>query len=167
LTSKLAAYEESIGVPFYASIGGGVSTNAMIISNDWAPTIAQLAGVSSPSTVDGTSFLPLLSNPSQPWRNRYLAEHWEALSGSDEIFDMPDYLAIRTSINNSTEPNQLYVQYETSELEFYYCAVDPYEINNLAVVNEASVLPQLRTAVSFINLLDACVGQACHNAEFQ
>ncbi len=167
LTGNLPAYEESIGVPFISSTGGGVSSDALIMSNDWAPTVCQLAGITPPSTIDGTSFAPLLTNPAQPWRNRYLAERWKALGGPDAIFDMPNYLAIRSSVNSTAQPNQLYVQYSTNELEFYQLSAYPYELNNLAVTNPASVKSRLTLGHSYVQGLEACAGETCHNVEFQ
>src|SRR3546814_20601430 len=55
--------------------GPGVPRGArlapFVLNNDIAPALAARAGVTPPSCVDGRSFLPLLSDPAQPWRQRF------------------------------------------------------------------------------------------------
>jgi N-acetylglucosamine-6-sulfatase len=75
---KLRPYEEDIGVPLMVR-GPGVLTGAvrkeLVINNDFAPTIASLAGASIPAFVDGSSFAELLtSSPPSFWRTAFLEE---------------------------------------------------------------------------------------------
>ena len=69
---KRTSYEEDIGVPLMVrgpSVPAGITRQQLVINNDFAPTIANLAGVAPPGFVDGSSFVPLLSaSPPSSWR---------------------------------------------------------------------------------------------------
>ena len=75
LIDKRHAYEESMRVPMLAWAPGwieaGTAIEPMVRNIDIAPTMLQLAGVTSDRPVDGRSFLPLLQGKSIPWRTRY------------------------------------------------------------------------------------------------
>mgnify|MGYP001592175406 CR=1 FL=1 len=78
---------------------------------DLAPTIAELAGASTPPTVNGISLVPLFANPDAAWRSDFLVEH----SGG----------------NYGVRDNQSkYVELGTGEKEFYDLSIDPYELDN-------------------------------------
>ncbi len=94
-----------------------------VLNIDLAPTIAEVAGVDIPDTVDGASFLPLLQGDDSGWRDAVLLEHWPTEEGFGGT--IPFYDAIRTS-------EWKYVRYETGELELYDLVNDPYEMQNLA-----------------------------------
>ena len=78
---KRTAYEEAIKVPLVVrgpgTLAGG-SAEQMALNVDLAPTIAELAGVTAPTFVDGRSLVPLLGGapPSASWRSAFLIEHW-------------------------------------------------------------------------------------------
>src|SRR3546814_11255158 len=77
VVGKTTAYEEDIRVPF-AIRGPGVPKGArltpFVLNNDLAPTIAAMADVAPPSYVGGRSFLPLLDDPEQSWRQSFAIE---------------------------------------------------------------------------------------------
>ena len=82
LIDKRNAYEESIRIPMLAWAPGwieaGSSTDAMVRNIDLAPTIAELAGVEIPWTVDGQSVLPALEGREMPAPGELLYEYyWE------------------------------------------------------------------------------------------
>jgi N-acetylglucosamine-6-sulfatase len=122
LNGKAAPYEPSIRVPLHIRLpqkyiqelgGSGYArrvSSALVVNNDLAPTIAELAGVAAPG-VDGRSLLPALqaamsgSVPS-PWRRRFLVEHW----WRGYQLDFPTHAAVRTGSLAAT-PNVLYVEY--------------------------------------------------------
>ncbi len=82
LIDKRNAYEESIRIPMIAWAPGwiapGTSTDAMVRNIDIAPTIAELAGVKIPWTVDGASVLPVLRGEAASAPREMLYEYyWE------------------------------------------------------------------------------------------
>jgi arylsulfatase A-like enzyme len=128
-TGKIVPYEESIRVPMvvrYDPVTApreGTTNPDLVLNLDIAPTFADAAGVSAPGAV-GDSMLPLLANPSAPWRDHFLVEHW----GEGGV---PPYCAVRTA-------DWKYVLYATGEEELYYLAGSmadgdgPYELENQA-----------------------------------
>jgi N-acetylglucosamine-6-sulfatase len=76
LDKKLWPYEESARTPFVVR-GPGVMQDAasdkLVSQVDLLPTICELAGADA-SGVDGRSMVPLLSNPTAPWRDYLLVE---------------------------------------------------------------------------------------------
>ncbi len=162
LGGKLAPYDPSIGTPLYVSVGGGVTSNAMIIDNDICATIVDLAGATPTYTLDGTSLKPLLSSPATPWRNRYLAQYYDDHLGE---YDITPYEAVRTSPIGTTYPNQMFAEYSTKELELYDYTVDPYALNNLN--NNAAYNSEKLALSQSIQQLLTCAGSTCHTIEFQ
>ncbi len=82
LIDKRNAYEESIRVPMLAWAPGwipaGSATEATVRNIDIAPTIAQMAGIDIPWTVDGESFLPILRGETPADQDELLYEYyWE------------------------------------------------------------------------------------------
>ncbi len=126
---KVAPYEESIRVPMVvrddAVVGAraGTTNPDMVLNLDIAPTFADAAGVSTPSSVAGLSMLPVLSNPGARWRTHFLIEHGPG--------GMPAYCAVRTT-------DWKYVLYATGEEELYHLTGSasagdgPYELVNQA-----------------------------------
>ena len=98
-----------------------------VLNIDLAPTIADLAGVEIPSTVDGISFVPLLDGSATGWRDAILFEHWQLADGFGGV--IPDFSGIRTD-------QWKYVAYSTGESELYDLYSDPYEMDNLAGFGE-------------------------------
>ncbi len=77
---KWTAYEEDIRIPLIVRGPGvpeGRTLHQMVLTNDFAPTFADLAGAKTPSFVDGRSFKPLLTDdptPPEDWRKRFVIE---------------------------------------------------------------------------------------------
>ena len=116
-TDKSLPYEESIKVPFIVR-GPGVPTQKidhLVINNDFAPTVADLAGIAPPNFVDGESFVPLLRDEKpglKEWRTGFLVEHVT-----------PTYQALRTN-------EYTYVEWSGGAKELYYLDGDPYQLHN-------------------------------------
>jgi N-acetylglucosamine-6-sulfatase len=151
LTKKSVPYEESIRVPFVVR-GPGVPTqkvNHLLINNDFAPTVAELAGVAPPNFVDGKSFAPLLhqKKPSvEEWRTGFLVEHVT-----------PTYQALRTI-------EYAYVKWSGGERELYGLEEDLYQLRSR--YEEAD--PALATALSAqLEALRGCAGEQCRAAEVE
>jgi N-acetylglucosamine-6-sulfatase len=121
--NKKVAYEESIRIPLvirYDPLTSTPRTDDHLVTNiDWAPTFAELAGVSSPG-VEGLSMMPIIQSPTASWRTDFLIEH---LVGARDV--LPTFCAVRNE-------GFTYVLYSTREEELYDLALDPYELANVA-----------------------------------
>src|SRR5215208_6369908 len=153
---KKTPYEEDIGVPLMVR-GPGVPTGAvrdqLVINNDLAPTIAELAGASTPAFVDGSSFAPLLgSSPPSSWRQAFLEEGWRPQSPP-----VPTNKGVRTQ-------GHMYVEYDTGERELYDLSSDPYQLQSKPRTADTEQL--YSTLESRLNALRACSGEGCRSAEW-
>jgi N-acetylglucosamine-6-sulfatase len=153
--NKKAAWEESIRVPLiirYDPLTSVPRTESHIALNvDWAPTMAELAGVSAPG-VEGFSLMPFLQGiPVTDWRTDFLIEHMAGGGPLDhhpsddnpkQVTDVfiPRFCAVRSE-------TYTYVYYlDTFEEELYDLTLDPYEM--ISVHNDpgyATILDQMRT----------------------
>ncbi len=123
-TSKRAAFEESIRVPFVVRYDPLVQTPRvdprLVLNIDVAPTLAALAGVPAPNA-DGMSLLQPLRYPfSVQWRTDFLVEHL-----AENSTDIPTYCAVRNE-------QYMYVDYASGSQELYDLTNDPFELNNQA-----------------------------------
>ena len=117
--TKYVPYDESIRVPLYVRLpsipsGAGQTCTRAVLNNDLAPTIAELAGASIPSAVDGKSFVPLMREPgTTQWRKRFLVENY--LSAWDDaerrIFLHNSFAAVRTTDEALSAPLRLFVEH--------------------------------------------------------
>jgi N-acetylglucosamine-6-sulfatase len=169
-SGKQAPYETDTGFPLMIrgpGIPAGTTSNKLVGNQDIAPTFANIAGASTPSFVDGRSFLKIADNdPSNdsPWRtalyaeDRYLPEWplpkippWEAVREEDAIY-------IRYRDDPSTSVNDAGFE------EFYDLKSDPYELRNLAYYKEVSqaTLDRLQSRLSSLR---ACKAGDCRAAE--
>ena len=149
LENKSLAYEEAARIPMVIR-GPGVPAKKLdhlVTNNDFAPTVAGLAGVQLPGYVDGKSFVPLLSDPApgvRDWRKRFLLELW-----------VPDYKALRTS-------KYKYVEHSTGERELYDLRKDPYERRSLHAAADPALLRKLGRD---LDRLRNCAAAGCRRAE--
>jgi N-acetylglucosamine-6-sulfatase len=160
-SGKYVPYEESIRVPLVIrgpTLEAGQSRDELVLNIDFAPTLAELAGVQTPSFVDGRSLVPLFSSerPSA-WRQAFLSEGWREDSESQTL--APWYLTLRTA-------TQKYTQWLSPklEIEFYDLTQDPYELESLH-----ETLPD-KTKEHFsawLSALSKCQGEVCRELENQ
>ena len=152
---KKTPYEEDIGVPLMVrgpGVPAGSVRQQMVLNNDTAPTIADLAGVPTPSFVDGRSFAPLLTGaPPSSWREAFLEEGWLA-SGTL----VPTNKAVRTRTHS-------FVEYDTGERELYDLAADPYQLESLPRAGNEQLYSSLETR---LDALRDCAGAGCRAAEW-
>jgi arylsulfatase A-like enzyme len=145
---KNTPYEEAIRVPLVVRGPGvlaGRTVDEMTLNIDFAPTIAELAGVSAPKFVDGRSLVPLLSaTPSATWRSAFLLER-----------GIPTYVGIRTETHK-------YVEHATGEKELYDLSSDPYELESR---HETAAPALVKGLKSRLKVLKACAGEYCWDAE--
>jgi arylsulfatase A-like enzyme len=128
--------------------------NHLVINNDFAPTVAQLAGVDPPDFVDGKSFVPLLRTekpPLQDWRTGFLVEHVT-----------PTYQALRT--NDDT-----YVEWSNGDRELYNLEEDPYQLHNLLNPDlpNPPLPPDTAGFTAQLGALRGCKADTCRAAEVQ
>lgn len=180
LYHKMTPYEESIRIPFYMSGSGikkGHIDDRLVLLNDLAPTILNMAGFETPSHMDG---IDLNTNKS---RSGILIEYGKFMKNKNEDFtgnlnrvsefkmaakltpyymgfDVPPYTAIKTY-------NHLYVEYSDinnlnqSEYELYDMKSDPHQIHNIynqTLKNNVGLIEQLRTK---LKQLETCYGTEC------
>ena len=116
LTQKGQPYEESIRVPLVMVMPGipaGINNNLVAADLDLGATLFGLAGISKQT--DGKSLLPLIKDPSIPWRTELLIETWGYHEGA-----YGTWAALRTN-------DWKYIVQSTGEKELYDLRVDPFE----------------------------------------
>ena len=159
LEEKASAYEEAIRVPLLVrgpGVSRGVTRPQMVLNTDFAPTFADLAGVTPPRFVDGRTLSPLLSaRPPATWRTAFLVEHRRSKEEYAYVRAIPNYDAVRTA-------NHLYVEYGTGEKELYNLSKDPHELTNRYAGADAALRSDLRAR---LNALRGCAGPGCRRAE--
>jgi len=192
---KWTPYEEDIRVPLIVRGPGvpeGRTLQHMVLNNDIAPTVADLAGAKTPSFVDGRSLKPLLTDdppPLRDWRKRFIIESVAERSGVPQPPFINESTVVplltgdplpnnwrRTSAasaNLSEEwgrpwlkglrtQNYLYVEYKTGEHELYDLRKDPHELQN----TYASAKPQLKQRLKArLDPLRHCKAEECRAAE--
>src|SRR3546814_518506 len=153
---KTTAYEEDIRVPF-AIRGPGVPKGArltpFVLNNDLAPTIAAMADVAPPSYVDGRSFLPLLEDPEQSWRQSFAIERRQR--ETMEIVGPASFNALCTA-------DWTYVEYFNGERELYDLQADPQQLQNVVTAAEPLLLDQLSRRLAE---LANCAAANCREIE--
>ena len=153
----------------------------MTLNIDFAPTFAELAGVTIPDFVDGRSLVPLLHDhvpPVERWRKAILLEHGFIQTGdvgrtladaSDDV-EPPDPFDLEVAQPQMPQPfqgvhtrNHVYVEYvDTGEREMYNLHDDPYEQTSIAATADPDRVARL---ASWLDALRTCVGETCREAE--
>lgn len=124
---KRFMYEESLRTPFVMRWPGTIKPGTMISSFtlgiDWAPTILDIAGVSVPTEIQGTSFKKLLSgSPPADWRKEIYYHYYE--------FPEPHHVYPHVGIRS--EKYKLMRFYgEINSWELYDLSKDPHEMKNV------------------------------------
>lgn len=136
-------YEETIRVPLFVR-GPGVpvgTADQLTLNIDLAPTLAELAGLPIPESVDGRSLAPLLrGQPPASWRT---AAYVESYAGPAHQY------ALRTAE---------WFYGESDEVELYDMRSDPYQLSNLRRrVSPAELESFARRAATYAT----CRGASC------
>ncbi|HEX2197189.1 MAG TPA: sulfatase [Burkholderiales bacterium] len=125
------AYEEGIRAPFVVRYGDkirpGTRRSQLVLCQDIAPTLLELAGGKPGPHIQGRSLLPLFAGKA-PWRKSILIEYW-AENAMPWLVGMT-YKAVRTE-------RYKYIHWvnrgRSGELdELYDLEKDPFELKNLA-----------------------------------
>lgn len=158
-------YEEDIRVPFVIrgpGIEAGTTLKEYLVGNvDFAPTVAELAGVIPPNYVDGRSIVKLLTEkrPSvDQWRSAYLLELYSSKS-EDQNPDTSPRLVKNYGLRTT---EYLYVEYEDGTMELYDLINDPYQLENIASSAGEALLARLSKQ---LHALMECSGNNCHVVE--
>jgi arylsulfatase A-like enzyme len=154
---KETAYEEDIRVPLIVrgpDMPAGRVLDQFVLNIDFAPTFAELGGVTAPVFVDGRSLAPLLTGgpPPSTWRSAFLLEHWNEYA---QAYMVPDYRGLRTQTRK-------YVEYPNGERELYNLREDPYELENSYETADSTLVTQLE---SRLETLRDCAGETCRAGE--
>lgn len=159
-TGKQTPFHEDTIVPTIligTGIPAGQTIDQMTSMIDLAPTIASWLGAPTPSYVDGRDLLPLVQDPSTPWRTGVLTEHYNSPLPGDpdrDGWDAPPYRSLRTQ-------DWLLVQYQ-QEAALYNLVRDPYEMTNVIDSTPEATLKQLRAQ---LKALSKCSGASCRVAD--
>jgi N-acetylglucosamine-6-sulfatase len=126
LIDKRCMYEPSIRVPLIAHcpelFAGGARKNEVVANIDFAPTFLECAGAPIPDTVQGRSFLGVLTGAATAWRDALLYEYfWER-----SFPQTPSVLGVRTERYKFMKYHGVWDRYEIYDLQ-----EDPDEMNNL------------------------------------
>jgi N-acetylglucosamine-6-sulfatase len=147
---KRLPYEESIRAPLLVrgpGVAAGSSTKKLTLNTDFLPTFTDLAGIKTPSYVDGRSLRPVLKGSAVNWRTAILLE-------SRSSTDSMNYRGIRTSEGSK------YVEYKGGIRELYNLKKDPYELHN----GYAAANPPTELAAR-LQALKNCARDSCRAAE--
>jgi N-acetylglucosamine-6-sulfatase len=192
---KWTAYEEDIRIPLVVrgpSVPEGRTLQHVVLTNDLAPTFAELAGADTPSFVDGRSLKPLLTEEPtllKDWRKRFLIEAVAERGGvprpplvnESEVTPLltgdplpNDWRKSSAAVAQSSEEwgrpwmkalrtkNYLYVEYKTGEHELYDLRKDPHELDNAYATATSELKQRLEAQLDALRL---CSAVECRAAE--
>jgi len=137
---KRFMYDEAHRMPLIISVPGlnNGEDNHMITNADFAPTILSIAGIESPSDMQGESFYKILQGgePDQ-WRESVYYHYFEYPA----VHSVKRHYGVRTN-----KYKLIHYYYDIDEWELFDLEADPYEMNNLADNPDFStVLSEMKT----------------------
>jgi N-acetylglucosamine-6-sulfatase len=157
LQGKGRPYEESIHMPLLVrgpGVARGSTTAKLALNTDFLPTFSNLAGIQTPSYVDGRSLRPILKRQrTSTWRSAILIEHRQKGLPRNNNKEM-DFSGIRTSKGTK------YIEYGGGFRELYKLHSDHYELTN----RYDTASPPTRLAAS-LQTLKGCARDSCRAAE--
>lgn len=128
MIAKKVPYHRNTVIPMFV-VGPGIKpgkSSHLLAHIDLVPTFLELAGGESPVTLDGKSWVPILTDPSaiQPddFRQALLIQNWEEKSQLGNLIPA-SYASLRL-------PNRIFTEWSNGQKEFYDLADDPYQVNN-------------------------------------
>ncbi len=143
---KHTNYEEAAHIPFVVVAPGvtqpGTRTRALVESVDLYPTLAELAGLPTPSgaqRLDGRSFVATLRNPQAPTKEAVFHSYPRTRPGDGPVIGR----AVRTARYRLVEWKRPGQPAASADVELYDYVADPLETKNLAAA-EPAVVTDLR-----------------------
>lgn len=126
--TKMTNFELGTHVPLLISVPGqktaGQHSHALVEFVDMYPSLAELAGLPRPEHLEGTSFVPLLEHPDQPWKQAVFSQYLRP--GKDKFMGR----SVRTDRWRYTE--WVNGKNESAGVELYDEKNDPKENVNVA-----------------------------------
>ena len=123
---KRFAYDVSMQTPLLirwpGRIRDGRASNELVQNIDFAPTILDFTGAEVPDWMQGESLLPILTDPREKLRRKYLYYHYYEFVKDHTVLP---HLAIRS------EQHKLIYFYTVNEWELYDLQKDPSEQKNI------------------------------------
>jgi arylsulfatase A-like enzyme len=171
IAGKNTAYTTDTRIPLIVrgpGIRAGAVSDALIVNTDFAPTFAEIAGVTPPAPIDGRSFLPLLMEPRAAWsRHSVLLER---RIPEEQLFNQAREAGIPLAhvkqagcLNGLMTKEWLYIEYpDTGERELYDLVGDPHQLTNVA---EAAAPAFLALLSQRVTALATCTGAECRRIE--
>lgn len=126
LIDKRCTYEESIRVPMILKgpgiLSGGKKMSQIVANIDVAPTLLEIASIPAPPEMDGQSFLSVVNDPKNKWRDYLLYEYfWER--------NYPQTPTMHAIFNDKIKYTRYHGIWDVDEL--YDLENDPHEKINL------------------------------------
>lgn len=157
MVKKRYAYEESIRVPLYITAPEyrtSQSSSWLVINNDLAPTILDLAEAQADIIMDGRSLVPLLSNPKEEnWRDKFFVEQWQKEDNRPLTYSM-----IRTN-------SHVFTIFSDFTMEFYDLEKDPYQLHNQIDCTTAACKEKIIEHLEWLKELKDCGNGMCQILE--
>ena len=125
LWSKYTLFEQTTRVPLLVRVPGlmrkGAACDEIVELVDLLPTLCELLDMPQPGNIEGTSFVPLLRRPKQPWKKATFT-----------VCSIAGYVG--RSVRTKRWRYALWQSQKTDakEFELYDLKTDPWEQNNLA-----------------------------------
>ena len=137
-------------------VPAGAVRNQLVINNDLAPTIAELAGVTYSVLRRRKVFCPA----TEQLTTLLLAHGF--LGG--RLADTNHPAIPKVPVHKSVHTQQyMFTEYDTGERELYDLSADPYQLQSKPRTGNEQLYSTLETR---LNALRACSGDACRSAEW-
>src|SRR5690606_16359432 len=119
-----------------------------------------------PAFVDGRSFLPLLADPAQPWRQSFLIERRQLeeqfIALAERQGMTAEQLDPHAYVDGLRTADWSYLEYGSGERELYDLVEDPYQLQNLIKEADPILLADLAER---LDALAGCAGRQCRELE--